>query len=115
MELLLLKCKRIMSSRKERMSIRSKRFELLDKRIAARIFFKEESNKMYLKDLALISDDMTDTEKWLLSHSAWSKFFGRAYTNYLVWFTGLIKLDFIIPNRKGKIRAKDLIVSRVKL
>ena len=79
---------------------------------AARIFFKRESDELYHNELSEINSDMSATEIWIRSQMAYSHYYGSGYMNWLEWHFGGIKLYFSIPERKGKIRAKDLIVRR---
>lgn len=81
---------------------------------AAKMFFKEEDERMYREELAQINNDtMSCNEIMLRSRMAWQHSWGRAYMNYITWQMGFIRLDFRCSRSHGKVRAKDLIVLRV--
>ena len=99
-----------MSSKKYRKRLRDKVIMWTHRSDAARMFFNHEHDAIYQNRLSEIDESMSATETYIRSHSAFCCWYGSAYLDWLDWLTGGIELDFIIPDRKGKIRAKDLIV-----
>lgn len=101
-----------MASKRYRKALRCKRVWGLHPK-AAWLYFKEEDWRMYHDELAQINSDMNCDEIMLRSRIAWANMWGRAWSEYISWQMGFVRLDFRCPRSHGKVRAKDLIVLRV--
>ena len=76
------------------------------------MFFIKEAETERDKELALYNN-MSIAEMRIAMRCLSYRYFGSAYDEFLSWMFGIIKLSFDLPERKGKMRAKDLIVNRV--
>ena len=81
---------------------------------AAKMFFQDEDERMHREELAQInSNTMSLSEIDFRMRLAWRNAWGRSWSNYLYWHTGLLRLNFRCDRSRGKVRAKDLVVARV--
>lgn len=102
-----------MASKRYRKALRRKRVCGLHPK-AAWLYFKDEDERMYREELAQInSNTMSLSEIDFRMRLAWRNAWGRSWSNYLYWHTGLLRLNLRCPRSHGKVRAKDLIVLRV--
>ena len=103
-----------MSSRKHRKQLRRIVPIQLHSVRAARIFFENEHNELLNREFSEIKSTMTIDQIKLRNWLIKTNYFGSAYGEFTSWLFGIIKLSFDLPEHKGKLRAKDLIVKRVQ-
>lgn len=104
---------KVMSSRKHRKQLRKIVPIQLHSVRAARMFFIKETVTERDKELASYEQLSIDEMRIAMGCMSY-RYFGSAFDEFLSWTFGIIKLSFDLPERKGKLRAKDLIVKRVQ-
>lgn len=77
------------------------------------MFFIKEAEIERDKELASYNNLSIDEMRIAMRYMSY-RYFGSAYDEFMSWIFGITKLSFDFPERKGKIRANDLIVKRVQ-
>lgn len=108
-----------MSSKKYRKALRLKRIHAHYPQ-AVRIYYNQEEERLYQRELNYITNDMSATEIFMRTNATFSRYYGYAYNKWIDWCMGMgERLYFVLTSRSfgkwergGKIRIKDIHIIR---